>query len=149
MSTKPAEHFQTLVTATSRLIVLMDHEVELLRAMRVSEISDLQTEKQELTVLYEEALQMLADNPELLEAMEPALRSELTELAMRFDAAVCENTKALNAVKSSHDQLLQAIVDAVSENRSRQKAYTAEGALDNPRKSRTAPTLSLTLDQRL
>ena len=62
MSTKPAEHFQTLVTATSRLIVLMDHEVELLRAMRVSEISDLQTEKQELTVLYEEALQMLADN---------------------------------------------------------------------------------------
>ncbi len=149
MTAQPTKHLQTLILAASRLIVLMNHEVELLRAMRVGEISELQKEKQELTVLYEDALQMLSVEPELLEAMEPALRTELTELATRFDAAVCENTRALNAVKASHDQLLQAIVDAVSENRSKQKAYTAQGALDNSLKGRNAPTLSLTLDQRL
>jgi hypothetical protein len=149
MTTQSPKHFEVLILAASRLIVLMNHEVELLRAMRVGEIRDLQTEKQELTVLYEDALQMLSAEPELLEAMEPAMRTELTELAARFDEAVCENTRALNAVKASHDQLLQAIVDAVSENRSKQKAYTAQGALDNPRKGRNAPTLSLTLDQRL
>ena len=149
MSAQAPESFEILITAASRLIVLMNKEVELLRAMRVGEISDLQQEKQELTVLYEEALQMLAAEPDLLEAMEPALRTELAELAIKFDAAVNENTRALNAVKASHDQLLQAIVDAVSENRAKQKAYTASGALDDPRKCRNAPTLSLTLDQRL
>lgn len=149
MIPQPTEHMETLISATSRLIVLMNHEVRLLRAMRVGDIAALQQEKQNLTVLYENALQTLAAEPELVEAMEPALRAELTDLAVRFDAAVCENTRALDAVKASHDQLLQAIVDAVSENRSKQKAYTAQGALDNPRKGRNAPTLSLTLDQQL
>ena len=149
MTIQPHKQFETLVMAASRLIVVMNHEVELLRAMRVGEISALQQEKQELTALYEDALQTLSGEPELLEALEPAMRAELAELATRFDEAVCENTRALTAVKISHDQLLRAIVDAVSENRSRQKAYTAQGALDNPRKGRNAPTLSLTLDQRL
>lgn len=140
---------ETLITAASRLISLMNKEVELLRAMRVTEIADLQKEKQELTMLYEESLAMLAAEPALLEAVEPALKEELATLAMRFDAAVTENTHALSAVKDSHDRLLQTIVDMVSENRSKQKAYTAEGALDDPRGRRNAPTLSLTLDQRL
>lgn len=149
MSRHPNKPFETLIMAASRLISLMDHEVELLRAMRVGEISALQEEKRELTGLYEEAVQTLTVEPEILEAMEPALRTELADLAKRFDTAVCENTRALSAVKSSHDQLLQSIVDAVAENRSKQKPYTAQGALDNPRRGRNAPTLSLSFDQRL
>lgn len=149
MTAQPTKPFETLILAASRLIALMNHEVELLRAMRVSEISALQQEKQELTVLYEEAMGVLSADPEMLAAMEPALKNELTDLAARFDDAVGANTRALTAVKASHDQLLQTIVDAVSENRSRQKAYTAQGALDNPRKGRNAPVLSLTLDQSL
>jgi len=148
MSVSPS-HLETLVTATSRLITLMNQEVELLRLMRVGEISGLQKEKQELTALYEDSLAVLAAEPAALEAVEPALRDELAELAKRFDAAVIENTRALSAVKDSHDRLLQTIVDLVSENRSKQKAYTAEGALDNRRGGRNAPTLSLTLDQSL
>jgi hypothetical protein len=148
MTTNPL-HIETLVTATSRLIALMNKEVELLRGMRVGEINELQNEKQELTKLYEDSLVIVAAEPALLEALEPALRQELTELAKRFDTAVLENTRALSAVKESHDRLLQTIVDTVSENRSKQKAYTAEGALDNPRGRRNAPALSLTLDQSL
>jgi hypothetical protein len=149
MTIQLSEHFETLTMAASRLIVLMDHEVELLRAMRVGEIAELQKEKQELTAQYEDALLLLAAEPDMIEAMEPALRAELTNLAIRFDAAVNENTRALTAVKASHDQLLQTIVDAVSANRSKQKAYTAEGALDNPKMGRNAPALCLSLDQRL
>jgi hypothetical protein len=148
MSAKPFQ-IDTLVTAASRLINVMNREVELLRAMRVKEISDMQGEKLELTALYEEALAMLASEPELLAALEPVLKEELALLANRFDAAVVANTLALSAVKDSHDRLLQTIVDSVAENRSKQKAYTADGALDNPRGGRNAPTLSLTLDQSL
>ena len=74
---------------------------------------------------------------------------ELAQLAVRFDSVVAENERALNAVKTSHDRLLRAIVDAVAEKRSSQKAYTAKGALDNPQRTRTAETLSLSIDQRL
>jgi phage-related minor tail protein len=149
MTDRNSTPFETLVSVTSRLVVLMNQEVALLRAMRVSEIAALQPEKQELTVLYEEAVRTLSAEPELLEAMEPAMRSELAEMAVRFDEAVSANTRALDAVKTSHDQLLQAIVDAVSESRSRQKTYTAQGSLESPRKGRGTSTLSLTLDQRL
>jgi hypothetical protein len=105
MTIHPPKQFESLVSAASRLIVLMNHEVELLRAMRVGEISALQQEKQELTVLYEDALQSLSGDPEVLEALEPAMRAELTNLAAQFDEAVCENTRALTAVKVSHDHL--------------------------------------------
>ena len=149
MTPQMSENIETLTTAASRLIFLMNHEVELLRAMRVGEISALQTEKRELTALYEDAMQALSAEPEIVEAIEPALQEELTDLALKFDAAVSENTRALDAVKASHDHLLQTIVDAVAENRSRQKAYTCQGSLDNPRRGRNAQTLSLTLDQQL
>jgi len=149
MTDRNSHPFETLVSAASRLVALMNQEVTLLRVMRVKEIAALQREKQELTVLYEDAVRTLSAEPELLQAMEPAMRSELAELAVRFDEAVSENARALDAVKTSHDQLLQAIVDAVSETRSQQKAYTAQGSLDNPRKARSTSTLSLTLDQRL
>lgn len=148
MSANPLQ-IDTLATAASRLISLMNREVEFLRAMKVQEINDLQSEKLELTALYEESLAMLAAEPDVLEALEPALKDELAGLAKRFDAAVVENTRALSAVKDSHDRLLQTIVDSVAENRSKQKAYTANGALDNPRGRRNAPAISLTLDQSL
>lgn len=148
MSANPLQ-IDTLVTAASRLISLMNREIEFLRAMKVQEISDLQGEKLELTALYEESLAMLAADPDVLQALEPALKDELAALAKRFDAAVVENTRALSAVKDSHDRLLQTIVDSVAENRSKQKAYTADGALDNPQGGRNAPAISLTLDQSL
>jgi len=138
-----------LIRAASRLIEVMDREVGMLRAMRVGEIRALQPEKRQLTVEYEESVAALAAEPELLRALEPALRAELAAVAARFDAAVTENTRALNAVRESHDRLLRAIVEAVAEQRSRQKGYTDKGALDNPRAGRRAPAISLSVDQRL
>lgn len=149
MNPTDTNRIERLIHVASQLVEIMSREVALLRAMRVVEIGDLQQEKLELTSEYEGAIAALAEEPELLQAMEPALRSELAEIAARFDAAVDENARALTAVKESHDRLLQAIVDAVAEERSRQKAYTAKGALDNPRSTRCAPPISLTVDQRL
>lgn len=149
MTVQANTRVEQLIRAAGRLIDVMNREVDMLRAMRVGEIGALQPEKRQLTIEYEDAIAALAAEPALLQAMEPALRAELAAVAQRFDAAVDENARALNAVRESHDRLLRAIVEAVSEQRSRQKAYTAKGALDNPRAGRRAPTISLTVDQRL
>lgn len=149
MSPTANTRIERLIHVASQLIDVMNHEVELLRAMRVNEIDALQPAKHELTVQYEGSIEALAAEPAVLRAMEPALRAELTAVVTRFDAAVDANARALSAVRESHDRLLHAIVDAVSEQRSRQKAYTATGSLDHPRTGRNVPTLSLTVDQRL
>ena len=149
MTPQITDQIETLIRVTSRLIGIMNSEVEMLRAMRVGDIESLQREKHDLTILYEENVRALAAQPEALEAMEPALRHELSQLAQRFDTALAENARALHAVKESHDRLLKAIVDAVADNRARERAYTPSGSLDKPRSRSNADTMSLSLDRRL
>ncbi|NKB20119.1 MAG: hypothetical protein GKS01_06180 [Alphaproteobacteria bacterium] len=140
---------EALIRVTSRLIGVLNSEVEMLRAMQVNEIENLQGEKKDLTILYEETIRSLAAQPEALAALEPALRMELSELAGRFDIALAENARALNAVRDSHDRLLKAIVDAVSENRAKEKGYTRDGKLGDQHKGRSTQSLSLSVDRQL
>tara|TARA_Y100001936_G_scaffold194265_1_gene194099 strand:+ start:40596 stop:41045 length:450 start_codon:yes stop_codon:yes gene_type:complete len=149
MSVQINKQVEPLIRVTSRLIGVLDSEVDMLRAMQVDEIENLQAEKKDLTVLYEETVRSLAAQPEALEAVEPALRTELSELAGRFDTALAENARALNAVRDSHDRLLKAIVDAVSENRAKEKGYTRDGKLGDLQKGRNSPSLSLSVDRQL
>ncbi|MBK18591.1 MAG: hypothetical protein CMM52_07125 [Rhodospirillaceae bacterium] len=149
MSVQINKQVEALIRVTSRLIGVLDSEVDMLRAMQVDEIENLQAEKKDLTVLYEETVRSLAAQPEALEAVEPALRTELSELAGRFDTALAENARALNAVRDSHDRLLKAIVDAVSENRAKEKGYTRDGKLGDLQKGRNSPSLSLSVDRQL
>jgi hypothetical protein len=145
----PNIEIETLITVTGRLIRVLDREIELLRAMEVGQIQTLQDEKLTLILTYEECVKALAGNPAALDAMAPPLRAELSALARRFDSTVAENARALHAVRDSHDRLLKAIVDAVSENRTRHKGYSANGTVPPARRGSAASTLSLSLDQRL
>lgn len=142
-------NIEALIRVTGRLIGVLNHEVEMLRVMRISEIEELQDEKSALTLAYENCVRALQADPSALAAVEPALRQELDALARRFDDALSDNARALNAVRESHDRLLAAIVEAVASKRASQKGYGANGSFDRRRNSRTAPALSLTFDQRL
>jgi hypothetical protein len=144
-----ASNIESLILVTSRLIGVLNHEVEMLRTMRISDIEKLQDEKSTLTLAYENCVRALQADPAALAAVEPAVRRELDLLAQRFDEALSSNARALNAVRESHDRLLAAIVDAVASKRASQKGYGANGAFERRRGSRTAPVLSLSLDQRL
>ncbi|MPY72358.1 MAG: hypothetical protein GEU92_20065 [Alphaproteobacteria bacterium] len=142
-------HIETLIKVTGRLIGVMNREVELLRSMDVAEIEAIQDEKQALTVAYEECVRAVAANPAVLEALEPPLRAELSDMAARFDAALAENARALQIVRDSHDRLLKAIVDAVSESRTQRKGYAADGSLAAIGRRKAGATISLTLDRQL
>lgn len=140
--------FENLVQITSRLINLLNDEVAELRGMNVGAIEQMQDEKRELTLAYEGQLKALAEQPDLISALEPALRSELETLAKQLEHAVTENTRALNAVRDSHDRLLRAIVDAVSRDQNKHASYTANGA-GAARSARDAKAICLTVDQQL
>lgn len=149
MTPKFSEQIETLIKVTSRLIGVLDREVEMLRGMRISDIETLRDEKNDLTLAYEQAVRVIAAEPDKLAAIEPALRDELSNLAQRFDGSLAANANALSAVRASHDRLLKAVVDAVADNRGRQKAYTATGSFETGQDTPRSATLSLSFDRSL
>lgn len=149
MNTPHTRQVETLIRVTSRLIDVMQREIAFLRTMRIAEIAALQEEKATLVAAYEDGIRHLAADPAALNAVEPALRAELTRLAPRFDGVVAENGRALQAVRDSHRRLVRTIVDAVAESGSRHAAYSASGATPKPPGGRRNARLSLALDQRL
>ena len=102
MTTPKPQFVDSLVRVTSRLIAVMQQEVDLLRKMDIGGIAALQEDKATLVAAYEDSLHNLSANPDTLRAMEPALKTEMRELAARFDRVVEENSRALNAVRNSN-----------------------------------------------
>ena len=80
-TTNTTSNIEALIRVTSRLIGVLNHEVEMLRAMRIGDIEKLQDEKTNLTVAYENCVRALQADPTALGAVEPAVRQELDALA--------------------------------------------------------------------
>ncbi len=149
MTPKFSNQIEALIKVTSRLMGVLDREVEMLREMRISEIETLRDEKNDLTLAYEQAVRVIAADPDELAAIEPALRDTLADLGQRLDGSLAANARALSAVRESHDRLLKAVVDAVADNRARQRAYNAQGSFETGHRMPRAAALSLTFDRSL
>ena len=149
MSKVTTEQVESLIKVASRLIDLMNREVGFLREMKVAEIEPLQEDKAALTAMYEQRIREIDAESGALEALEPALREELSDIAHKFDATLAHNLIALNGVRESHDRMMKAIVDAATEHKARQAGYGNDGTLVGGRVRPGGETLSLTLDRRL
>ena len=149
MSTPNPQAIEAFIQIAGRLIAIMEQELGSLRKMEIAEIAGLQEEKNTLVAAYEDGIRQFDADPDTLNALQPALKAELTDLAARFDDVVMENSRALEAVRDSHERLLRTIVDAVSENRARHSGYSDTGGKPQPAGGIRAARLSLTLDRQL
>ncbi len=138
-----------LIRVASRLIDVMRREIEMLRDMRPRGLEDLQSLKNELADAYAQQVRALADEPEALAAVAPALRQEFAEVASEFNKVLAENESALHATRFAHERLLKAVVEAVDEQRDACKGYSANGAPARHAQGRRAVSAPLTLDTRL
>lgn len=136
-----------LIETASRLIDLMEREVAILRAMRPSELEDLQEEKTRLVAAYEDWFRVLSDKRDALALVAPALRQEFKDVAGKFESALAENARALTATKAAHERMICAIVDAVKAERNQAGTYSASGVSESTATGTTA--MSLSLDCRL
>ncbi len=148
MSTELHPRIEALIGVGSRLIELMEREIAILLDMRPGDVAELQDEKSTLTDAYETHLSVLRDEPAMLAALAPPLKDELMRVAMRLNATVAENARALDAARTANERLLKAIVDAVTAERERNAGYSRTGAKACPRPGRSAP-VSLSVDTRL
>lgn len=144
-----ARLIEGIIPIASRLIAVLEKEVELLRAMKPRDVAGLQEEKETLIVAYEEKMRSLTASPDAVEGITPVLQEEFRTLATRFDAAMKENRLALNAASAAQRRFLDAVVRAADEKRTTYRGYSADGAL--PAAGQGAPStmgpLSLTLDR--
>ena len=140
---------RTVIRVASRLIILMRQEIELLRAMRPSEIESLQAEKASLTTEYEDAVRRLATQPAIMASVAPALKEEVAEVIAAFKQVVAENGLALESARDVHDRLLKVIVQAAEKNRSELKGYSGTGGAPGEGPDRGHEPLSMSLDTHL
>ena len=138
-----------LIQITSRLIAVLEREVELLRKPPSDGLKALQEEKSALTDAYESQARSLAGHPELLEALQPVLRAELERVTSRFQSAVAANEAALRAARETTQRVLQAIADELDRNRCDKAGYSAQGCAASSSRRASGSPLSITLDQRL
>lgn len=141
---------ETLIRVASRLISVLEREVQFLKEMKSSEVATLQSEKMQLVVAYEEHVRALAATPDTLKNVAPAIQDEFADIAERFDAAMTENRRALSAAHDAQERFLKAVVKAAEEKRASFHAYSPAGKLsaDDGRNAGAGP-LSLTLDSQI
>ena len=139
---------ETLIRVGSRLIELMEREIEMLGEMRTGDVAELQAEKSTLVIAYEEILAALKDDPKLISACAPPIKDELMRIAAKLNATVAANERALSAARAANERLLKAVVDAVAADRDRASGYSRTGArVETP--VRRTPPVSLNIDTRL
>tara|TARA_R110002072_G_scaffold60051_49_gene152736 strand:- start:74 stop:520 length:447 start_codon:yes stop_codon:yes gene_type:complete len=141
---------EALIHIASRLISVLEREVELLRQMKSSDVAGLQSEKMQLVVAYEDHIRALSAAPEMLDEIGPALQDEFATVAERFDAAMTENRRALTAAHEAQDRFLKAVVKAAQEKKDTFNPYSPQGTVVAGGKPKGAPnSLSLTLNSHI
>ena len=135
-----------MVDTVERLIDVLDSEVDLLSAMKASEIGRFQPTKSVLIDTYERMAADLRADEARMTAMDPDERKTLCEAMARLTHSCRRNEAALQAVVTANERLMRAIVDEVRKQQTESPHYTVEGSV--AAEGKAAP-LSIRLDQQL
>lgn len=141
-----AQELRQIIHIVEDLTAVMSREVELLRAMRVRDFGELQDHKLGLVQAYEKHTEHLRANPAFVEALDPVVRSELTDVMERMHAVMSENELAINAARAANQRVATAIVNAVHEQASGSAGYSSQG---RTAKCSARPPVSVQIDQQL
>lgn len=140
-----AEELRQVIHIVQDLTAIMSREVELLRAMRVRDFGELQDHKLGLVQAYEKQTEGMRANPAFVEAIDPVLRDELTDVMERMHEVMSENEQAINAARTANQRVATAIVNAVQEQQSDSGGYSNKGGVA---KTAAKPPVSVQIDQR-
>ena len=144
-----AARMRDLIVVAGRLITLVNEETRLLEAYKSNDIGQLQDEKGRLSRIYVGLVRDLKRDPELLAAVEKAVREELTDVLKRFEAAAEANTNALNVAREANERVMRAIVEAATAQQTTVAGYSRAGTLAAPTRAAAARPLSMTVNPRL
>lgn len=114
------------------LTEVMDQEVALLNNMQIHDSAPLQERKITLVNSYESSVAILKDHPDLLTQTDDALRVMLKTALTALNTAATRNATALDAAKTAHERMMQAVSKAIQQKTAKGTGYSRAGQINKP-----------------
>lgn len=138
--------YDDIVWACTHLCDLLEYENEALAAHDTETVRELTENKAALARIYEQAVAPMADEPHLVETLEPEQKEELMALGSRLKDLVEENARRIKAEMEAYEMLMDAVVNAVKSSKTPTTTYGRAGSIQNHSSSDAA---SLSFNQTL
>lgn len=132
-----------LIFACTHLADLLELENEALAAHDVATVKELVDNKTALARLYERAMVSLADDPSLVEGLEPEQKDELLALGRHLQALIDVNANRLQAEMDACRMVMDVFAKAVKANTISTVSYGRAGTYDAAAKGSPANSLSV------
>jgi len=138
----PNDRAQQLVTLSERLTSLLERETRLFLARTPQMAADFAEEKNQLARVYRNETMRISRNPDLIEAADIAIKSDLRKATLRFNEALEANFQANTAIRTITEGMVKSVAKEVANNRAAQSGYGADGNNANPQGVMAAITLN-------
>lgn len=122
--------YDDIVWACTHLCDLIEYENEALAAHDTAAIRELAENKAALSRIYEQAVAPMADDPQLVETLEPEQKEELLALGHRLKELVEENARRIKAEMEAYQMLMDAVVHAVKTTKTGAVTYGRGGVAE-------------------
>ena len=116
-----------LGTLTQELAAILRQESVILKTMRISEIKDILTRKQEIALEMEKQRALLHDSPELITALSEEEKNNLRAIAADYDAAMQEYQIELYKAQRVNALIIHKLAEYVRDHVQQNRAYTRAG----------------------
>jgi hypothetical protein len=134
-----------LIEMQAALSDLMEEEANLMEAMQVGKVGELQDRKLKLTSMVERTMHCLKTHPEVLSAATASEKEELRRTAERFRRVMKKNYDTLLVARAVNRSVVKCVTQFVSRNE-RNPVYNASGVVQTKVKNMFAP-VSMTYNQ--
>lgn len=122
--------YDDIVWACTNLCELIEFENEALGRHDSRTVAEMSENKAALARIYEQAVAPMADEPALVEALEPEQKEELLALGNRLKQLVEENARRIKAEMEATQMFMDAVVNAVKTTSTRTTHYGRAGAFE-------------------
>lgn len=127
------ERVSVVMALMRQLQQVMEQEVLILRGMRLDRLEEIVAEKTRLCHAYEAELRGLRREPELLAALDPAIRAELEHATRDFQQHAAGNMRALDAARTVVERVMRHIGTSLEAAPFKPKLYRDGTAPTSPR----------------
>lgn len=138
--------YDDIVWACTHLCDLLEYENDALARHDAATVRELAENKASLARIYEQAVAPMADEPHLVDSLEPEQKDELMGLGHRLKDLIEENARRLKAEMEACQMLMDAVVNAVRTTRTSAVTYGRAGHVEGHAASEAN---SLTFNQTL
>lgn len=128
-----------LMVIIDELTKLMEEETPLIEARDFTRHVELLRRKQELTLDYQAALKVIAENPATLEGLSQTERGIMRGAGERLDHVTRRNAEVLNFAARASERLMHAIMEEVRRELQSEGGYASNGLLTLQQASKAKP----------